>query len=89
MKAVLHSLILVFLALLPEELLKNVTVDTTVQEKAIAFPTDTQLCHRMRIKLLAGAKKRKIELSNLRKSWKKSMYDASSLCPCKADETLT
>jgi IS5 family transposase len=50
------------MALLPEDLLKNVNVDTTVQEKAITFPTDTKLCHRMRIKLVVAAKKRKIEL---------------------------
>lgn len=50
------------MALLPEDLLKNVNVDTTVQEKAITFPTDTKLCHRMRIKLIAAAKKRKIQL---------------------------
>lgn len=50
------------MALLPEELLKNVNVDTTVQEKAITFPTDTKLCHRMRIKLISAAKKRKIAL---------------------------
>jgi transposase, IS5 family len=49
-------------ALLPEDLLKNVNVDTTVQEKAIAFPTDTKLCHRLRIKLVYAAKKRKIVL---------------------------
>lgn len=50
------------MALLPEDLLKNVNVDTTVQEKAISFPTDTKLCHRMRIKLISAAKKRKILL---------------------------
>jgi transposase, IS5 family len=50
------------MALLPEDLLKNVNVDTTVQEKAINFPTDTKLCHRMRIKLISAAKKRRILL---------------------------
>lgn len=50
------------MALLPEDLLKNVNVDTTVQEKVITFPTDTKLCHRMRIKLIAAARKRKIIL---------------------------
>lgn len=50
------------MALLPEKLFKNVNVDTTVQEKSITFPTDTKLCHRMRIKLIAAAKKRGIEL---------------------------
>lgn len=49
-------------ALLPEKLLKNVNVDTTVQEKAITFPTDTKLCHRMRIKLIHAAKKRSLSL---------------------------
>lgn len=50
------------LALLPEKLLKKVNVDTTVQEKAITFPTDTKLCHRLRIKLVWAAKKRGIKL---------------------------
>jgi IS5 family transposase len=37
--------------------LQCVTVDTTVQEKAVRFPTDTQLCHKAREELveLAGA----------------------------------
>jgi IS5 family transposase len=36
--------------------LQRVTVDTTVQEKAVRFPTDTQLCHKAREELveLAG-----------------------------------
>lgn len=50
------------MGLLPEKLIKNVNVDTTVQEKAITFPTDTKLCHRMRIKLIAAAKAREIKL---------------------------
>lgn len=49
-------------ALLPEKLIRNVNVDTTVQEKAITFPTDTKLCHRMRIQLVYAAKKRGIKL---------------------------
>jgi IS5 family transposase len=48
--------------LLPEKLLKKVYVDTTVQEKNIAFPTDTKLCHRLRIKLILAAKKRNLQL---------------------------
>lgn len=48
--------------LLPEKLLKKVNVDTTVQEKAITFPTDTKLCHRMRIKLVQAAKHRGLKL---------------------------
>ena len=49
-------------ALLPEKLLKQVNVDTTVQVKAITFPTDTKLCHRMRIKLVQAAKYRGLKL---------------------------
>jgi len=49
-------------AMLPEKLIRNVNVDTTVQEKAITFPTDTKLCHRMRIKLVHAAKKRELKL---------------------------
>jgi transposase, IS5 family len=49
-------------ALLPEKLVKNVYVDTTVQEKAITFPTDAKLCHRMRIKLVVAAKKKGLKL---------------------------
>jgi len=35
--------------------LHKVNVDTTVQEKAIRFPTDTQLCHKAREELLKTA----------------------------------
>jgi IS5 family transposase len=35
--------------------LRHVNVDTTVQEKAIRFPTDTQLCHKARAELLKTA----------------------------------
>lgn len=42
--------------------LKKVIVDTTVQEKAIAFPTDAKLQHRARVLLLKGAKKHGLQL---------------------------
>ncbi len=48
--------------------LKHVNVDTTVHEKAIAFPTDARLYHKMRITLVREAHKRNI---NLRQSFKK------------------
>ncbi len=38
--------------------LKHVNVDTTVHEKAIAFPTDARLYHKMRITLVHEAHKR-------------------------------
>ena len=42
-------------ALRPREL-QQVNVDTTVQEKAIAFPTDARLYHKMRVALVRRAK---------------------------------
>lgn len=48
--------------LLPEKLIKKIYVDTTVQEKAITFPTDGKLCHRMRIKLVFACRERGLHL---------------------------
>ena len=45
----------------PKDLAK-VNVDTTVQEKAITYPTDARLYHRMRGKLVFAAKELGIEL---------------------------
>ena len=42
--------------------LKKVNVDTTVQEKAVRFPTDTQLCHKARGELVKAAKDYGIDL---------------------------
>lgn len=42
--------------------LRRVNVDTTVQEKAIAFPTDARLYHKMRKTLVSKAKERGIAL---------------------------
>jgi len=48
-------------AIKPQEL-TQVNVDTTVQEKAIAFPTDARLYHKMRIALVRQAKRLNIPL---------------------------
>ena len=42
--------------------LKHVNVDTTVQEKAITFPTDAKLYQKMRVKLVREAQKQGIHL---------------------------
>ena len=42
--------------------LNKVNIDTTVQEKAIAFPTDARLYHKMRERLVREAERREIEL---------------------------
>lgn len=41
---------------------KKVNIDTTVMEKAITFPTDAKLYHKMRQKLIKWAKENNIEL---------------------------
>jgi IS5 family transposase len=48
-------------ALKPNEI-RRVNVDTTVQEKAIAFPTDARLYHKARCVLVREAKRASIEL---------------------------
>ena len=48
-------------AIRPQEL-RQVNVDTTVQEKAIAFPTDARLYQKMRVALIRKAKQLKIPL---------------------------
>jgi IS5 family transposase len=42
--------------------LQKVNVDTTVQEKAVTFPTDTKLCHKARLELVKSANKYNIKL---------------------------
>ncbi len=52
---------------------KKLNVDTTVQEKAITFPTDAKLYHRMRGRLVGLAKENGIEL---RQSYKRKSQRA-------------
>jgi len=47
---------------LKQHQLKKLVADTTVQEKAIAFPTDARLYHKMRLKLVKKARQSGIEL---------------------------
>jgi len=42
--------------------LREAVVDTTVQEKAVAFPTDAKLCHRARERLVRLAKRHSVRL---------------------------
>ena len=54
--------------------LKKVNVDTTVQEKAIAFPTDARLYHKMREALVRAAAKESITLrQNYKRKSKKEL----------------
>ena len=48
-------------AMRPQEL-EKVNVDTTVQETAIAFPTDASLYHKMRAALVRRAKSLRLAL---------------------------
>jgi len=47
---------------LPQSHMERVNVDTTVQEKAIAYPTDSRLYHKARVLLVKVAKDRGIPL---------------------------
>lgn len=47
---------------LKQQQLKRLSIDTTVQEKAIAFPTDARLYQKMRLKLVKKARDCGIEL---------------------------
>lgn len=47
---------------LTESHMERVNVDTTVQEKAVAYPTDARLYHKARVLLVKAAKKRDIPL---------------------------
>ena len=60
LEATIHTA-LAMRALKPQELAR-VNVDTTVQEKAIAYPTDARLYHKMRMALVRRAKQLKIPL---------------------------
>jgi len=60
LEATIHTA-LAMKALRPQELAK-VNVDTTVQEKAIAFPTDARLYHKMRAALVRRAQSLGIRL---------------------------
>ncbi len=54
--------------------LDHVNVDTTVQEKAVAFPTDARLYHRMREVLVKAAEARGVKLrQSYRKVGKKAL----------------
>jgi transposase, IS5 family len=60
LEATIHTA-LAMKAIKPNDL-ERVNVDTTVQEKAIAFPTDARLYHKMRIALVRRAKELNIRL---------------------------
>ena len=61
-------------AIKPQELAK-VNVDTTVQEKAIAFPTDARLYHKMRNALVRRAKQLDLRLrQSYRFTGKKTLF---------------
>ena len=75
--------------------LNHVNVDTTVQEKAVSFPTDAKLYHRMRDVLVKAAEKRDIKLrQSYRKVGKKALimqgrYSAASQGRRAAKQTRT
>jgi len=58
--------------------MSHVTVDTTVQEKAVHFPTDVRLCHRAREALVRLAKEQNIPLrQSCRRKSKQAQFMAN------------
>ncbi|MFN7943832.1 MAG: IS5 family transposase [Blastocatellia bacterium] len=58
--------------------LERVNIDTTVQEKAIAFPTDARLYEKARVAVAREAQKASVKLrQSYRRVGKKALYDQS------------
>ena len=67
--------------------LKRINVDTTVQTKAIRFPTDARLYHRCRERLVKAARREGLEIKqSYQHVGKRLLLDVEPLCPCPADE---
>ena len=63
---------------LAEKDLQCVIVDTTVQEKAVAFPTDARLCHKARVAVVSEAQKAGVKLrQSYRYVGKKALFNQS------------
>lgn len=68
--------------------LRNINVDTTVQEKDVRFPTDARLYDRARERLVKAANDQEINLrQNYNRLSKQALLKTKSLCACKANET--
>ena len=68
--------------------LERVTVDITVQPKALAFPTDSRLYHRGREILVRLAARHGVRTAaELSPASQASVAPGQSLCPRTADET--
>jgi len=58
--------------------IENINVDTTVQEKAVRFPTDTQLCHKAREELVKSAGRHGVRLrQTYRRKSKRAVFLAN------------
>ena len=62
--------------------LDHVNVDSTVQEKAVAFLTDARLYHKMRVSLVCSAEQRGINLrQGYRRVGKKALIMQGRVMP--------
>src|SRR5829696_3222253 len=57
---------------------RQVIIDTTVQEKAITFPTDAKLMHRARERLVRLAKEKGGACANPMRGWARSRSSSTS-----------
>lgn len=66
----------------------KVNVDTTVQEKAISFPTDAKLYHTMRVTLVKAARERGVRITTKLSAVEQSEFtQAGSVSACTAAQT--
>ena len=78
----------VTLKLIAKKELSRIIVDSTVQEKAIAHPTDSKLLETARVKLVELAKSEGIALKQTyAKEGQRLGYKAGRVRPCKAVQT--
>ena len=67
--------------------LSRVNVDSTVQEKAVRYPTDTRLYDRMRERLVKSARKNGVELRQTRANRQKSIAQSERICEGQSIQT--
>ncbi len=72
---------------LKEKDFEQLNVDTTVQQKAISFPTDSKLYYKMLEELVDQTQKRGIVLRQSYKFVSESINQTSRIFTCKADQS--
>lgn len=67
--------------------LNRVNVDSTVQEKAVRYPTDARLYDRMRERLVKSARKMELNCARLTSESAKSIAQSERICESQSIQT--